>query len=96
VLEGYTVPRLWVILIGSAAVAIVAYAVWAFQLPDVDGVPWRPLTILPFAACVLRYGALIGTGKGESPEDVLLGDRLLQVAGLAWLVLFALGVHAAG
>jgi decaprenyl-phosphate phosphoribosyltransferase len=62
----------------------------------VHGIPWRPLTIIPFAACVARYGALISAGRGESPEDVLLGDRALILAGAIWLVLFALGVHAAG
>jgi decaprenyl-phosphate phosphoribosyltransferase len=95
VLEGYTETRLRVILIASALIAVVAYAVWAFELPAVHGVPWRPLTVVPFALCVARYGQLISRGQGEAPEDVLLSDRLLQVAGVLWLVLFALGVHAA-
>ncbi|MBV8430081.1 MAG: hypothetical protein JO244_02890, partial [Solirubrobacterales bacterium] len=95
VLEGYTEARLNVILVASAAAAVFAYAVWAFELPTVDGVPWRPLTILPFAVCIARYGSLIKAGRGEAPEDVLLHDRVLQVAGALWLVLFALGVHAA-
>jgi decaprenyl-phosphate phosphoribosyltransferase len=96
VLEGYTEARLRVILIASAMVAVLAYAVWAFELPSVAGVPWRPLTIIPFALAIARYGTLIDRGKGEAPEDVLLSDRLLQLAGAVWLVLFALGVHAAG
>jgi decaprenyl-phosphate phosphoribosyltransferase len=96
VLEGYTEARLRLILAASAAVAIFAYAMWAFELPDVDGIPWRLLTVLPFAACLARYGMLIARGKGESPEDLLLTDRVLQAAGAAWLVLFALSVHAAG
>jgi decaprenyl-phosphate phosphoribosyltransferase len=54
------------------------------------------LTILPFAACLLRYLALVRKGAGETPEDMLLADRWLLVAGLIWLVLFGLGVHAAG
>jgi decaprenyl-phosphate phosphoribosyltransferase len=95
VLEGYTELRLRVILIVSALVAVAAYAVWASKLPDVHGIPWRPLTIVPFAAGLLRYGVLVSAGKGESPEELLLRGRLLQLAGGAWLVLFALGVHAA-
>jgi decaprenyl-phosphate phosphoribosyltransferase len=94
VLEGYTIARLRVIMLVSAAVAVFAYAVWAFELPVAHGFPWRPLTIIPFAACIARYGALIAAGSGESPEDVLLSDRFLQVAGAVWLILFALGVHA--
>jgi decaprenyl-phosphate phosphoribosyltransferase len=95
VLEGYSEPRLRVILAASAALALFAYSVWAFQLPFADGVPWRLLTIPLFAICMLRYGRLILAGAGEAPEDVLFHDRVLQVAGLAWLILFALGVHAA-
>ena len=96
VLEGYTLFRLRVILLVSAAGALIAYAVWAFELPSVNGVPWRPLTIIPVAVCLARYGTLIRSGRGETPEDLLIGDRILQVAGAAWLVLFALSVHAAG
>ncbi len=96
VLELYNEARLRLIIVGSAACGLFAYCVWAFQLASVGGVPWRPLTIIPFAACLLRYGALVRAGDGEAPEDLLLADRRLQIAGLAWLVLFALGVHAAG
>jgi decaprenyl-phosphate phosphoribosyltransferase len=95
VLEGYTEMRLRVILALSGAVAVVAYVGWALILPSVHGVPWRPLTIIPFAICMARYAALVRAGRGESPEELLLHDRLLQLAAIAWLALFALGVHAA-
>ena len=68
---------------------------WAFNLSDTNDVLWRPLTIIPFTVCVLRYGSLVRSGGGEAPEEMLLTDRWLQVAGLVWLVLFALSVHAA-
>jgi decaprenyl-phosphate phosphoribosyltransferase len=96
VLRFYTPARLRVLLLGSAAVALFAYCVWAFELPTVGGVPWRPLTILPFAAALARYATLVQAGNGEAPEELLLRDRWLQLAGLVWLVVFALGVHAAG
>lgn len=96
VLEGYTEGRLRVILIASAGVALFAYFVWALDLPAVHGIPWRLLTVIPFAAGLLRYAMLIGAGGGEAPEDLLLRDRPLLLAGIAWLALFALGVHAAG
>jgi decaprenyl-phosphate phosphoribosyltransferase len=70
--------------------------VWAFALPDVKGIPWRPLTIIPFAACLIRYAMLVRTGGGEAPEELLLTDRWLLLGGVAWLVVFALSVHAAG
>lgn len=96
VLHAYSQPLLWRLLLASAACALFAYSVWAFELPAVHGVPWRLLTIAPFAACLLRYGKLVRAGAGEAPEDLILKDRLLLVAALAWLVLFALSVHAAG
>jgi len=95
VLEAYSEARLRLIMAASVAAAVFAYSVWAFQLPVVDGVPWRLLTIAPFAICLLRYGSLVLAGAGEAPEDVLFRDRMLQLTGLVWLVLFALGVHAA-
>jgi decaprenyl-phosphate phosphoribosyltransferase len=95
VLDLYTTGRLRLILVASSFAALFAYCMWAFELPAVDGVPWRLLTIVPFGACLGRYAIMVRTGDGEAPEDALLGDRWLQIAGLAWLVLFAVGVHAA-
>jgi decaprenyl-phosphate phosphoribosyltransferase len=96
VLRFYTATRLRAIVLASTAVALFAYCVWAFELPSVGGVPWRPLTIIPFAICVARYVTRVQTGEGEAPEELVLRDRWIQLAGLAWLVIFALGVHAAG
>ena len=96
VLTSYSAARLRLIIAGSASLTLFSYSVWAFSLPDVDDVPWRPLTIIPFVACLVRYRSLVRAGGGEAPEELLLSDRWLQVAGLAWLALFALAVHAAG
>ena len=96
VMRHYSPRRLRLLLSLSAAGALFAYAVWAFELPAVHGIPWRPLTIIPFGICLVRYGRVVRSGKGEAPEEVLLSDRVLAVAGVAWLVLFALGVNAAG
>jgi decaprenyl-phosphate phosphoribosyltransferase len=96
VLELYTHRLLDLILVGSAVVALFAYTMWAFAIPEIDGVPWRPLTLIPFAACIARYGVQVARGGGETPEDLVISDRWLLLAGLTWLVVFALGVHAAG
>jgi hypothetical protein len=37
----------------------------------------------------------VRAGAAEAPEDLMLGDRLLGVTAVCWLVLFALGVNAA-
>jgi decaprenyl-phosphate phosphoribosyltransferase len=95
VLKRYSEAGLRLLMSGAAALALFAYCVWAFQLPAADGFPWRPLSIVPFALCLVRYRVLVRAGAGEAPEDVVLSDRLLVAAGGAWLVVFAVGVHAA-
>ena len=96
VMRHYSPRRLRLLLSLSGAGALSAYCVWAFDLPAVKGIPWRPLTVIPFAVCLLLYGRVVRTGGGEAPEEVLMSDRVLALAGIAWLVLFALGVNAAG
>jgi decaprenyl-phosphate phosphoribosyltransferase len=73
-----------------------AYCVWAFELPDVDGIPWRPLTVIPFVVCLLRYGAVVQAGVGEAPEEILTADRTIALAGVTWLLLFIMSVNATG
>ena len=96
VLRLYTRPLLKRILALAGAGALFAYSVWAFELPDIDGVPWRPLTIIPFAICLLRYGSLVQAGAGEAPEEILTADRTLAIAAVLWLLLFVMSVNAAG
>ena len=91
VLAVYTVNRLRRVLLASAVLALGAYCVWALG-PQAS--PWRAVTIVPFAACLARYGVLLRRGAGEAPEELLLEDRILQLLGLAWAVVFALSVHA--
>jgi decaprenyl-phosphate phosphoribosyltransferase len=96
VLRRYTVDGLSRVLAVAGAGALFAYCVWAFEVPDIDGIPWRPLTVIPFCVCLLRYGALVQAGAGEAPEEILTADRTLALAGGAWLLLFIMSVNAAG
>jgi decaprenyl-phosphate phosphoribosyltransferase len=94
VLRGYTPRGLRLLMVVSGTGALFAYYVWAFNLRDLDDVTWRLLTAAPFTLGLLRYGSLVGAGAGEAPEETLLGDRTLLAIAAAWLVLFALTVHA--
>jgi decaprenyl-phosphate phosphoribosyltransferase len=94
VLRRYSSRGLQAILVGAGLAALAAYVAWTLARPSVAGFPWRPITVPPFAAALLRYGVLLRRGAGEAPEDMLLGDRWLRVVTLAWLVLFAGGVNA--
>jgi decaprenyl-phosphate phosphoribosyltransferase len=79
----------------SSGTVFVAYSIWAFekaQEAHLD-VPWYQLSILPFVMGVLRYALLVDHGKGSAPEDVVLGDRTLQIIGVCWIVVFSLGIY---
>jgi decaprenyl-phosphate phosphoribosyltransferase len=89
VLEQYTAEFLRLVISVACAVALGAYALWAFA----SGVTiWRELTIIPFTLALLRYGLLVTSGSGGAPEKVIFGDRFMQVAGMAWMVMFGAGV----
>lgn len=96
VLRRYSAGGLRRILTFSGLAALFAYCVWAFDMPLTNGVPWRLLTVIPFTACLLRYGRLVRAGAGEAPEEIMFADRGIAVFGILWVVLFALSVNAAG
>jgi len=79
----------------TSAVAITGYALWAFERADeVGNAFWFRLSIVPFVLAILRYALTVEQGGGGAPEEVVLGDRVLQGLGLILLVCFAIGVHA--
>jgi decaprenyl-phosphate phosphoribosyltransferase len=79
--------------IGSAwAVALGAYCLWAFGAGHGGSLAWREATILPFTLALLRYGLLVSGGRGGAPEEILFDDGFIQLAGLAWIVTFALSL----
>ncbi|MDQ1439330.1 MAG: decaprenyl-phosphate phosphoribosyltransferase [Acidimicrobiaceae bacterium] len=79
----------------TSSVAIAAYCLWAFEKADAATTHiWFELSIVPFVLGILRYALLLETGHGGAPEEVVLTDRTLQVLGVLWAVLFAVGVYA--
>lgn len=97
VLDGYTPSFLAHLRAVSSGVVLVAYCLWAFERADVTGiaVPWYQMSIVPFTTAILRYAQLLDTGEGGAPEELVLGDRMLLVAGAVWAVVFGCGVLAA-
>jgi decaprenyl-phosphate phosphoribosyltransferase len=96
-LAAYSVTFLRSVLIMSTTVTITAYCLWAFEnvkAHELQHAPiWFQLSIVPFTLAMLRYGLLVDQGQGGAPEDVVLGDRLLQLLAVVWAVLFAIGVY---
>jgi decaprenyl-phosphate phosphoribosyltransferase len=79
----------------SSSVAITAYCLWAFEKADAahSGFLFQ-LSIVPFVIAILRYALILDAGRGGAPEEIVLGDRTLQVLGVVWVALFAVGVYA--
>jgi decaprenyl-phosphate phosphoribosyltransferase len=78
----------------AASACVLAYCLWAFERADElrAGEVWYELSIIPFVLGILHYALRLEQGAGAAPEEVVLRDRMLQVLGLVWLVVFALGV----
>lgn len=92
VLEHYTASGLRTVRAVSAATAVIAYAVWVFA-QDLANSWLAGLSLVPFAAALARYSTVIESGRGEDPEDVLLGDRPFQLLGAAWVVVYGVALY---
>jgi decaprenyl-phosphate phosphoribosyltransferase len=91
-LAGYSASYLRFVWSIAAAVAIGAYCLWAFEVGEgQDGVPWAQISVAPFVIALLRYALDVDSGRAGAPEDIVLHDRVLQLVGVAWLVIFTLG-----
>jgi len=82
----------------SAAVTVSAYCLWAFgraaELHKGTDPIWFQLTVIPFTVALLHILRLLDSGQGAAPEDLALHDHRLQIYGVCWIALFAVGVYA--
>lgn len=99
VLSQYSRTFLQSTLVLSASVTVTAYCLWAFERNGLaNHRAAHPvlieLTVVPVILGVLHVLWLLLDNKGGAPEELALKDRQLQLLGLIWLVLFALGIYA--
>jgi decaprenyl-phosphate phosphoribosyltransferase len=96
-LDVYSTAFLRGVVFVSVAGASIGYCLWAFDLQTAlihhDDAIWFQLSIVPMLVALLHFTYLIDRGQAARPEDLVLRDRTLQVLGLIWLFLFALGVY---
>jgi decaprenyl-phosphate phosphoribosyltransferase len=92
-LSAYPVSYLRQIELLAAAVTLLAYCLWAFERAAPHTFPWYQISIVPITFGLMRYQLLLERGHGGAPEEAVLGDRHLLLAGLAWVVLFGLGIY---
>jgi decaprenyl-phosphate phosphoribosyltransferase len=55
---------------------------------------WFELSIVPFVIAILHVELRFARGLGGAPEELALRDRMLQLLGLVWVVLVAVGIYA--
>jgi decaprenyl-phosphate phosphoribosyltransferase len=84
----------------AAAVTIISYCLWAFERAThfdagrshADSIFFE-LSILPFVLGVLSVELAIATGDAGAPEELVLRNRVIQVLGIGWLSLIAIGIY---
>jgi len=95
VLDEYTTVFLQIVVGICGALVIMVYALWAFD-PEIERrVAWVlpiHLSTVPFLIAVLRYVQEAERGVCGAPEEVFLRNRVLQVLGVAWLVMLLIGI----
>lgn len=90
----YSLTYLREIRVIAAAVTLLAYCLWAFeQAPSEASLPFFELSIVPFVLFILRWALLLEAEREQAPEDLVLSDRGLQAAAVAWAAIFGLGVY---
>lgn len=80
----------------SAAGLLMAYGLMAYQKTGTaDGAAEVALqvSIIPFLATIMLLVQRMDSGGGSAPEDLVLHDRGVQLAGGIWALLFILGVY---
>ena len=90
-LQGYSASYLRFVWGMAGSATLTFYSLWAFSLVR-DNPLWAELSVAPFVVALLRYAVDIDRGAAGEPEDVVLGDRVLQVIGLLWLTCFVISV----
>jgi decaprenyl-phosphate phosphoribosyltransferase len=99
VLTEYTPQFLHSALTMCATVVVTGYCLWAFDTSSTglssvhhNIVPIR-LTVVPVVFAILFIMRSAEAGKGQSPEDLVLHDRVVQVLGLIWIALVYVGIY---
>lgn len=90
-LDTYTPGYLRMLLSISAAISLVGYVLWAFEIQSASDtfVPFAVLSIIPMTLALMRYAKDAESAYTEVPENAIFADKWLFGLGLVWFVLFA-------
>jgi decaprenyl-phosphate phosphoribosyltransferase len=99
-LDLYSLEYLRAVVSVSLGAALFSYCVWAFETsskvdPDVAfDFPFYELSIVPVLTALLRYLLVLDQASGGAPEEVFAKDRVLQILGLIWIIIYGAAVYA--
>ncbi len=97
-LDAYPEAFLRSVRLLSAAVTVSAYCLWAFERSALVGRGhhpiWFEVSIVPFVIAILHVELRFARGLGGAPEELALQDRTLQVLGVVWVALVAVGIYS--
>ncbi|MFD6162583.1 decaprenyl-phosphate phosphoribosyltransferase [Nocardia sp. NPDC060256] len=91
-LQYYTPTYLRFVWTLSATAVVVFYGLWAFEADHKDN-PWFAVSMIPFTISILRYAVDVDSGEAGEPEEIVLGDRTLQVLALAGVAAVGVAVY---
>jgi len=77
----------------SAAVLIMTYGLWAFEIRQRTHSVWAVVSMVPFVVAVLRYAVDVDGGKAGAPDEIALKDRVLQALGVLWFLAVSLAFY---
>ncbi|MYW97116.1 decaprenyl-phosphate phosphoribosyltransferase [Amycolatopsis rubida] len=93
-LKKYSASYLRFVWATSAAILIMSYCLWAFEIRQAEhNSVWAVVSMVPFVIAVLRYAVDVDGGNAGAPDEIALKDRVLQVLGAAWVVTLFLSFY---
>ena len=94
-LENYTTTYLRFVWTLSATAVVICYGLWAFQQDAETDSNWFAISMIPFTIAILRYAVDVDGGEAGEPEEIALGDRVLQLLAIAWIGVGGVAVYLA-
>ncbi|MGV8872793.1 MAG: decaprenyl-phosphate phosphoribosyltransferase [Rhodococcus sp. (in: high G+C Gram-positive bacteria)] len=94
-LENYTTTYLRFVWTLSATAVVICYGLWAFQQDAETDANWFAISMIPFTIAILRYAVDVDGGEAGEPEEIALGDRVLQLLAIAWIGVVGVAVYLA-
>ncbi|WP_040793900.1 decaprenyl-phosphate phosphoribosyltransferase [Nocardia higoensis] len=92
-LEYYTPTYLRFIWTLAATAVVVFYGLWAFEQDRANDTTWFAISMVPFTIAILRYAVDVDGGEAGEPEEIALGDRVLQFLAIAWIGAVGVAVY---